>query len=88
MSLGAFTDGKPMNAQVKEIAMAMKAKAEEKLGATYSVYEPESFKTQVVAGTNYLIQINVDGGKKIQIKVFKPLPCNGTELELLEANAL
>ena len=47
MSCGGFGDYKEMTEEVKAIATQMKPKIEEKAGATYTVFEPLQFKTQV-----------------------------------------
>lgn len=80
---GGFTQNKPMDDEVKAIANEMKPKVETAMNKTFGVYEPVCYKTQVVAGVNYSIKVKVDGGKYLHMKIFKPLPCNGTELELL-----
>ena len=52
-------------------------------------YTPKQLlATQVVAGTNYMVIIKVDGDKQIEAKIFKPLPCNGTELKVNSVKAL
>ena len=74
---GGFSPERDMDDEVKAIAMSLKAQVESIANATYATYIPVKFQSQVVAGTNYTIKIKVDGDKMIQIKVFKPLPCNG-----------
>ncbi|MCQ2819462.1 MAG: cystatin domain-containing protein [archaeon] len=88
MMCGGFTDYKPMEPEVKDLTMSCKAQIEAKMNATYTTFEPEKFKTQVVAGTNYMVIIKVDGDKQIEAKIFKPLPCNGTELKVNSVTAL
>ncbi len=79
---GGFTEEREMTEDVKAMAIGLKAQIEAKMNATYTTFEPQTFRSQVVAGTNYTIKIKVDGDKVIEAKVFKPLPCNGTELQL------
>lgn len=86
MNCGGFGAEKPMKPQVSEIAMKVKPQVEAKMNATYATYEPLTFATQVVAGTNFLITIKTDNGN-IKIKVWQKLPCEGGALELLEAGA-
>lgn len=85
---GGFTDYTPIKNDVKQLAMSHKSDAESKLGLTFSLYKPVEFKSQVVAGTNYLVKVKVDNGKHIEVKIHKPLPCNGTQTHLMEANYL
>ena len=87
MMCGGFTEARPVDDNVKACANEVKAKVEEKLNTKFTVYEPIKFKSQVVACANYMIKVKVDGDKYIHIKVFKPLPVNGTEKKLLDVQA-
>ena len=84
---GGFGQAKPADDSVKQVANEIKPKVEAALNSTFTVYEAVSYKTQVVAGTNFMIKVKVDGDKYIHIKVFRHLQCNGTQLELLEQSA-
>ena len=87
MMCGGFTNARPADDKVKAIALEMKPKVEQALGETYSEFEAVSFMTQVVAGTNYKIKVKVGNGKYVHIKVFVPLPCSGTEKEVMSQEA-
>ena len=82
MMCGGFTGDRAADDEVKALAKEMKAQTEAKLGATYSEFEAVSYKTQVVAGTNYLIKVKVGNDQYVHIKVYEKLPCNGGEKEL------
>ena len=82
--LGGFGDAKDADDNVKALAKEMKGKAEAALGETYGEFEAVKFKTQVVAGTNYLIKVKVGGDKYVHLKVHVPLPCKNAPNELLE----
>ena len=83
MFCGGFAQARPADDSIKQVANEVKPKVEAALNATFTTWEAVSYKAQVVAGTNFLIKVKVD----VHIKVFRPLPCNGTELELLEQSA-
>ena len=85
MMCGGFTGDRDADDEVKALAQEMKAATEAKLGATYSEFEAVKFKTQVVAGTNYLIKVKVGPEQFVHIKVYKKLPCYGGAKELTEA---
>ncbi len=87
MMCGGFTNSRPADDNVKAIALEMKPKVEEALGTTYTQFEAVSFTTQVVAGTNYKIKVKVGDENYVHIKVFVPLPCNGTEKKLMSQEA-
>jgi len=40
----------------------------------FTEFNPVGIKSQVVAGTNYSVKIQVDGDDYVHVKVFKPLP--------------
>ena len=84
MMCGGFGQARPVDDNVKSYALEVKAKVEEKLNTKFNVYEPINYTSQVVAGANFKIKVKVDGDKYIHIKVFKPLPQNGTEKQLLD----
>ena len=82
---GGFTNALDANDEVKAMALEVKAQTEQKLGATYPEFEAVKYKTQVVAGTNYLIKVKVGPEEYVHIKVWKKLPCYGGARELTEA---
>ena len=75
---GGLGDSKPANEEVQSIVDGMK---ESLLGvltagrsSKLSPLKAVSFKTQVVAGTNYFIKVAIDGGKEhVHLRVFKSL---------------
>lgn len=81
---GGFTGAQPADDQVKNIANEIKPKLEAATNKKYGEFEAVSYKTQVVAGTNYVIKVKVGNNEFVHVKVFQPLPCNGTELQLLK----
>ncbi|XP_064627376.1 cystatin-A-like [Lineus longissimus] len=74
--LGGFNEWKAIDEYTNDLAEEMKSDVQAKAGKTYSMYEPIQYKTQVVAGTNYDIKIQVSWNpvKFIIIRIFKPLP--------------
>ena len=82
---GGFGQASDADAEVKNIAKQVKQQTEQKLGKTFTEFEAVKYKTQVVAGTNYLIKVKVGSDQYVHIKVWKKLPCNGGELSLSEA---
>ena len=82
---GGFTNALDANDEVKAMALELKAQTEQKLGATFSEFEAVKYKTQVVAGTNYMIKVKVGPEQYVHIKVWKKLPCYGGVKELSEA---
>ena len=87
MMVGGFGSARPADDKVKAIALEMKPKVEQALGATYTVFEAVSYTTQVVAGTNYKIKVKVGDGKYVHIKVHEPLPHKNAPKELMSQEA-
>eukprot|EP00668_Euglena_longa_P039035 GGOE01050203.1.p3 GENE.GGOE01050203.1~~GGOE01050203.1.p3 ORF type:complete len:118 (+),score=26.16 GGOE01050203.1:180-533(+) len=73
--------------EVRDLCLALRDAAEKKAQAAgwnglFVTFEPISFATQVVAGTNYLVKVAISEGKYAHIRIFRPLPCNGGEPEV------
>jgi len=70
---GGLGNVKPADATANEVATQIKHDIEAKAGATYSHFAVTEYATQVVAGTNYFLKIDVGGGHFIHARVFKDL---------------
>mmetsp|Transcript_40622 Transcript_40622/g.46575 ORF Transcript_40622/g.46575 Transcript_40622/m.46575 type:complete len:99 (+) Transcript_40622:33-329(+) len=57
------------------------------LNASYTVFEPVHYTTQVVAGTVYQAKIRVDGDDHVHAKVYVTLPHEGENAEIMVAEA-
>eukprot|EP01098_Paradermamoeba_levis_P003020 TRINITY_DN1415_c0_g1_i1.p1 TRINITY_DN1415_c0_g1~~TRINITY_DN1415_c0_g1_i1.p1 ORF type:complete len:115 (-),score=45.30 TRINITY_DN1415_c0_g1_i1:110-409(-) len=74
--VGGVNNEKPVTADVIAIVNQVKDKIEEqihaKLGAGSTHFEPKTYKTQVVAGTNYFVKIDI-GSREVHARIFKDL---------------
>ena len=84
--MGGFGEAKNADDQVKNLVNKHKSDVEGKLNQKFDTFEAVSYKTQVVAGTNYLVKVNVGNDKYVHVKIYKKLPHEGEETQLLEAN--
>ena len=84
---GGFTDDRDADDKVKGIALGVKADVEKALGATYAKFDAVKFATQVVAGVNYKIKVDVGDGKYVHVKVHVPLPNKNEPNKLLTQEA-
>ena len=62
----------------------LKDDIEKKLNKTTKQLEVNSYKTQIVAGTNYFVKVQIDNDEFIIVKVFQDLPHNQTKDELVD----
>ncbi|KAK1138440.1 cystatin-B-like [Acipenser oxyrinchus oxyrinchus] len=79
---GGFTETRLATKEEQQICNAVKNKAEELAGKNFAVFTATKFRSQVVAGINYLIKVHVGGAECVHLLVFQPLPCEGKSLVL------
>ncbi|KAI5134894.1 cystatin-A [Manis pentadactyla] len=82
MMPGGLTDARPATPEIQKIADEVKPQLESKTNRTYEEFKAVEYKTQVVAGTNYYIKVQVGDNSYIHIKVFKSLPAEHQTLTL------
>ncbi|XP_060940489.1 cystatin-B-like [Limanda limanda] len=60
----------------------MKHEVEARTGKIYPIFKAKLYRTQVVAGINYLIKVQVGEEKYDHLQIFQALPCDGGTLDL------
>lgn len=81
--MGGFGAKREMTESVKEITVGLKEEIFEAWGERTSVFEPVSYTSQVVAGTNYIVAIDVGKEDLVEVKIHRPLPHTGQPPRLL-----
>ncbi|KAJ0022915.1 hypothetical protein NQD34_015049 [Periophthalmus magnuspinnatus] len=71
MKCGGTSEVKPADQKIQDIADSVKSQVEEKAGKKYCKFLVKSYKSQVVAGTNYFIKIQVAEEDHIHVRVFQ-----------------
>ncbi|XP_076867634.1 cystatin-B-like [Brachyhypopomus gauderio] len=69
-------------AEIQKICDEVKHEAEKKAGHKFKKFVAKSYSTQVVAGTNYFIKVDVGDHEFVHLRVFQGLACNGSKVEL------
>ena len=87
MMCGGFGSDRQPDDEVRGICNEIKPHVESHLGVSYTEFEPVSYQTQVVAGTNFLIKVKTNDGL-LNVKVHRSLPHAGLTLSLMEANSI
>ncbi|XP_040842614.1 cystatin-B [Ochotona curzoniae] len=82
MMCGGPSATQPATAETQHIADQVKSQLEEKENRKYNEFKAVSFKSQVVAGTNYFIKVHVGDGSFVHLRVFKSLPHENRPLAL------
>ena len=49
-------------------------------GSSFNKLTAVSFKSQVVAGTNFFVKVNADDKTHLHLRIFRPLPFQGKYL--------
>ena len=84
--LGGFRSSQPADNNIKELVKSQKQNIENKLEATFNVFEAVEYKQQVVAGMNYLIKIKVDNDEYLHVKIYVPLKQSNKPILVLSAS--
>ncbi|VCW70425.1 unnamed protein product [Gulo gulo] len=82
MMCGAPTASQPATAETQAIADQVKAQLEERENKTYATFKAVAFRSQVVAGRNYFIKVQVDDDEFVHLRVFQSLPHENKPLAL------
>ncbi|KAK7172540.1 hypothetical protein R3I93_002606 [Phoxinus phoxinus] len=76
-TLGGWSPEALVTEEVKKICIKEKTLIEKETGADFKGYIPLTFRSQIVAGENYLVKVYVGVNKCVHALIFQALPCNG-----------
>ncbi|KAM6098834.1 cystatin-A-like [Theristicus caerulescens] len=74
MMPGGLSEAKPATPEVQHIANEVKPQFESRENRKPSDFTAIIYKTQVVAGMNYFIKVQVSNGDYVHLRVFQSLP--------------
>ncbi|KAM5275553.1 cystatin-B [Hipposideros larvatus] len=87
MMCGGCSAAQPATDEIQSIADEVKSQLENKANKKYPLFKAVEFKSQVVAGTNYFIKVQVDNDDFVHLRVFKSLPHENKPLTLHDYQA-
>jgi cystatin-A/B len=82
MMCGGKGQVNPADESIVEMVNNVRSEVEAQANASYTVFEAVSFRSQVVAGTNFFVKVRVDGDQYVHVRIFRALPCNGGGLQV------
>lgn len=74
MNCGGFTPTSEPNDKVQLILNSIKDSFENETNTTYDIFSVHSYKTQIVAGTNYLVKVHLGCDSYAHLKIYQSLP--------------
>ncbi|XP_006108158.1 cystatin-B-like [Myotis lucifugus] len=81
-TLGGPSEVKRATAEIQAIADKVKSQLEEKENKKYPTFKATEYMSQVVAGTNYFIKVQVADDDFVHLRVFESLPHENKALAL------
>ncbi|XP_050394051.2 cystatin-B [Patella vulgata] len=74
---GGASGTKAADEEIQKLCDAIRDDLEKKAGRKFTDYTAKEYKSQVVAGTNYFVKIDVGNGQAIHARIYQPLPGQG-----------
>ncbi|NXF36771.1 CYTA protein, partial [Nyctibius bracteatus] len=74
MMPGGLSETKPATPEVQHIVDEVKLQFESRENRTYDIFKAIAYRTQVVAGINYFIKVQVCDDSYAHLRVFQSLP--------------
>merc|ERR1711991_164565 len=81
--VGGLSEIKKKDDKVQKMINDLKKDIETKLEKQVSLLEVHSYKTQVVAGVNYFVKVNLGENEYIVVRCFEDLPHNKNSVKLI-----
>ncbi len=74
MLAGGWKESSGLTEEQYHMITELRHQVQEKAGKEFAHFNPVAIRSQVVAGTNYFVKIQVSESEYIHVKIFKPLP--------------
>ncbi|KAI5941340.1 cystatin-B-like [Manis javanica] len=79
---GGWSSTEPATGEIQAIADQVRSQLEERENKKYAVFKAVEFKSQLVAGMNFIIKVQVDDDDFMHIRVYESLPHTNKPLAL------
>ncbi|XP_031588447.2 cystatin-A5-like [Oreochromis aureus] len=81
---GGWSDTKDATPEIQKICDEVKGQVEAKTKKKYEEFLAVKYRNQIVKGTKYAIKVHVGGPSYLHVDLFKSLPNNGEDIELIK----
>ncbi|KAK7899206.1 hypothetical protein WMY93_020059 [Mugilogobius chulae] len=68
--VGGRGESRPADQKVQDMCDSLKGEVEKKTGMNYHTFQAKSYKTQVVAGLNYFVEVHVGGKNYLELQIY------------------
>ena len=75
--VGAYGGARSLTADEQAMVDGLKSRIQSEANDTFTKFNPVAIVSQVVAGTNYKVKIEVGDNEYIHVLIYKPLPYTG-----------
>ncbi|CAF0906884.1 unnamed protein product [Brachionus calyciflorus] len=79
--LGGTSEVKSPDESVQAVVDKVSHHIKQHTGKDHPHFKVVSYKTQVVAGTNYFVKVDA-GDEHLHLRIYEKLPCYGGDIEL------
>ena len=86
MLAGGWKADSALTEEEYHMVTGLQQHVQEKAGREFAHFHPVAIKKQVVAGTNYMVKVQVSDDHYAHVKIFKPLPHTGQPAEVKEVH--
>ncbi len=74
MLAGGWNESSGLTEEQFNMVTELRHQVQEKAGKEFAHFHPIAIRSQVVAGTNFFVKIQVSDTEFIHVKIFRPLP--------------
>ncbi|XP_027129773.1 stefin-C isoform X1 [Larimichthys crocea] len=79
---GGWSETKDATKEIQSICDEVKCQVKEKTNKKYGIYKAVKYRSQLVAGMNYLIKVHVGCDDYLHIRVLEGFRCDGIDYVL------